>query len=452
MRWRKVLLIISILCIIVMSIMGCSSQKYNVQKSESVNLSQKAYDMMEYIASTYPNRSMGSDSQDLITSYLETQLAAFGYEVSNQVYTTEKAKDAKNIIAKKSVDTTQDTIVIGANWDNLYLSYDSKPDGTYQSGASIAALLTVAEYLYSKTLSYNLEIVFFAGSSDNWSGAEYYLNKLTSTQKDNIKLFINYGYIVGGDNLYIYAQEKDTKYSNLINEVVAVNELSTISKVPQYKNTLDATISNNQIFSYSHIGMFGNNIIFMNNEIPAINYLSINWKDTSYPIYTEVSGTSNILETSQDTLDYVVSRVSKEKILNQFDAVIKSTIYTIVDNGDTLLTTLDDDGINVFFQSQTAYYIFNVVVKIIAAAIILILVAYAKNLINKNREELVKLRQPQSDMIKIDLSKLRDGQITEEEIEKLIKAEEERLKGTKNNEDNNDKNDDDPFDDDGVFE
>ncbi len=451
MRKFRIVFIILILCIIAMSIMGCASQNYSINKSEEVNLSEAAFEKLEYISANYSNRSMGSEKQDEVVGYLNAQLTSFGYEVSEQTFTADSTT-SKNVIAKKSVNTTKDVIVLGASWDNMYEKYDTHPDGAYQTGASIAALLTISEYLSTKDLPYNLEIVFFAGSSGNWTGASYYLKKLTSEEKQNIKMFINYGYICGGDNLYIYAQEKATKYSNFINEVVAQNNISGITKVPQFKNTVAATISEDQIFTYSHIGMFGNNIIFMNNEIPSINYLSVNWSDYTYPIYTEVKGTANVIETENDTLEHMISRSTKEKIVSQFDSIIKSTVYTIVDNNETLMTTLGDDGITPFFQSQTAYYIFNVVVKILAAAIVLLFVAYAKNKISSNKDELQKMRASRSKIVNIDLSQLKDGTLTPDIFEEIIKQEEAKLKGEPLNKEDKTKKDDENIDDDDVFE
>ncbi len=454
---RKIQLFLCILAVlvIVLSFSGCTKSDFAVNKAEEVSLADEAYSLLESITANYPNRTIGSEASETFLTYLNNELISYGYEVTEQSFTSKKTKITKNVIAKKTKEESKGKIVLGANWDNMYEYFDSHPDGAYQSGASIATLLAIAKYISTKELIYDVEIVFFAGSSENWNGTQVYVDKLSEKQIEEIKLFVNFGYLAGGDNLYIYSRDNNVSYDSFIREVVSQNNVQGITKTPTFKNIFEATISDNQLYSYSHIGMFGNNVIFMNKQIPSIHFFSMNWSDLSNPICTEIKGMQNVLETSNDTLDNMKNRVSQEKIVSTLDSTIKSTIYTIVDNQEGLINVLQDRGEVVpFFYSNTAYYIFNGVIKILCIAAILLIVVYCKNYISKNKEVYAKLRVEPAGF-KVNLEKLKDGSITPEELEDIFKAEEEKLKGVQNKkEDNSSKSskDDDIISDDDVFQ
>ena len=438
-------MVVSIVVILLVSLISCSSKTYDVKKAESVNLGEVAYNEAFYIAEMYPNRTIGEEDANTFIDYIKTELTGFGYDVNEQLYTTSNNKAAKNVIAKKDKDGVDKKIIVGCNWDNTYTTFDQKPDGSYMTGSSIAALLTIAEYLKDKELNYDIEFVFYAGSLDGYSGAYYYMSKLTAQDKQNIQLYVNLGYIIGGDYQYIYARDKDTNYADFISQVNEANGI-TFEKVPQFKNTFPATISEEQIYRYSHIGMMGNNIIFMNNKIPSINYQSFNWKDISQPIYVEKKGMDNVGGTSNDTFENLSKRSGESTLIQQMNNVINSVVDVIYVNQEGIMPILEDaDEINTFTQSDAAYYIFNVAIKILAAAAIIIIVVFAKNQIAKNREEYRKIKEASP------INKVKSKEVTD--LEELLKmaqefAEEEEKKKNnddKNNDDNNNISEDDVF-------
>ena len=142
MRKAKLLILTILIAVICMSFMGCSSKTYDVKKADvQIDFSQDAYSQLEYVSNTYPNRTMGADeSLDFISNEMAS-LSAYGYEVTEQLFTIDNTKTTKNIVALKANASTQDKIVIGACWDNVYEAYDEHPNGAYQSGAAIAAAI-----------------------------------------------------------------------------------------------------------------------------------------------------------------------------------------------------------------------------------------------------------------------------------------------------------------------
>ena len=180
--------------------------------------------------------------------------------------------------------------------------------------------------------------------------------------------------------------------------------------------------------------------------------MSFNWSDYTYPIYTEKKGLENVSETSKDSYETLISRTSKETLVSQFNSVMNTTIYSIDANQAGLMEVLNDaDEVPEFLQANYTYYIFNIVIKILAVAIVLVLGAYSKSIISKNREKYAKLRQD-ANSINIDLSKLKNGEITEKDLEEIFKAEEAKLKGEAEPKEDDKKNNDDNISEDDVFQ
>ena len=102
MRKMKLFLCILAVLVIVLSLTGCSKKDFAVNKAEEVSLANEAYTLLESISTTYPNRTIGSEASETFISYLNSELTNYGYEVTEQTFTSKKTKTTKNVIAKKS--------------------------------------------------------------------------------------------------------------------------------------------------------------------------------------------------------------------------------------------------------------------------------------------------------------------------------------------------------------
>ena len=150
---------------------------------------------------------------------------------------------------------------------------------------------------------------------------------------------------------------------------------------------MDSTLVEDSIYSYSHFGMFGNHVYFMNELIPTLSYASFNWEDKTNPSWSEKKGEENVYETGNDTLETMVKRVGKDYIVNQLNTVLNSTISTIVVNQDSLLNILENpDEVSTFAQGNTAAYIFGIGVKLVIIVVIIVLTTISINNFKKNKD------------------------------------------------------------------
>lgn len=380
------ILVLTILC----SCFACSSKTYgDIEKSGDYALGESAFSILEDISEYYPNRSViSSESEDFVNE-LNLMISSYGYNVEKQDFTVlidSKSFETSNIVCLKDNPNTDKKIIIGCQWDNCYSYYTSSPDGAYESGAAIASLITLANYLKDKDLNYDLEIAFFGAGVKNWYGAKYYLNKLSAKEKENIQLMINYSMLGSGDNLYMYSRDKSVNYNDYFYQVANANGLNT-KKVPTNKRIMDSTLVEDSIYSYSHFGMFGNHVYFMNELIPTLSYASFNWEDKTNPSWSEKKGEENVYETGNDTLETMVKRVGKDYIVNQLNTVLNSTISTIVVNQNSLLNILEKpDEVSTFAQGNTAAYIFGIGVKLVIIVVIIVLTTISINNFKKNKD------------------------------------------------------------------
>ncbi len=395
-----IVLVLAILC----SCFACSGKTYeDVEKSENYALGESAYSLLEDIGEYYPNRSTISHESEDFVNELQSIISSYGYNVEKQNFTVlidSKSFETSNIVCLKDNPNTDKKIIIGCQWDNCYSYYTSSPDGAYESGAAIATLVTLAKYLQDKDLNYDLEIVFFGAGVKTWYGAKYYLNKLSAKEKANIQLMINYSMLGSGDNLYMYSRDKSVNYNEYFYQVANTNGLNT-KKVPVNKRIMDSALAENSIYSYSHFGMFGNHVYFMNELIPTLSYASFNWEDKGNPSWSEKKGEENVYETGNDNLETMVKRVGKDYIVNQLNTVLNSTISTIVVNQDSLLNILEKpDEISTFAQGNTAAYIFGIGIKLLIIIVIIILARVSINNLKTNKDLYKVLNEGMQNKIK----------------------------------------------------
>lgn len=388
---KKIITICMIILILSMSVMlfACDKKEYSLEKSTRIiDYKDEIYSNLQTISTIYPDRYDQSDSSQLFVEYLKTYMDGLGYEIFEQVFYLSSAdSNTCNIICKKE-SSSDKQIIIGCQWDNCYGSFnDSNPDGAYESGAAIATLMAIAKELKNKDLPFDLKIVFFGGGVRGYYGSEYFIGKMTQEEKEKTSLVINLSMLGGGDNTYMYSRDFDTNYNDTMYQIAEVNELN-FEKVPLDKRIINSKFSDSLKYDYVHIGMFGNQNVFMNEGIATVNYLSINWKDKSNPSFTEISGQTNIFETVGDTFENMISRVGEDKLKERLNNVLKSVVLSIDDYYGTLEQDLSDPTeIDSFIYGNEAYYIGVVVVKILCVGIIFIILTALRPKINKAKEK-----------------------------------------------------------------
>ncbi|MCI7401995.1 MAG: M28 family peptidase [Christensenella sp.] len=393
-RWLMLLILIILLASISIYFVSCSKDTIYLEKSQQeLDYKDEIMNNLRIVSTDYKNRYVSSSDSEVFVNHIVSYMGSeLGYDVSIQRYYVSSVDSITCNIECTKDSPSDKQIILACQWDNCYSSFDNaNPDGAYESGAAIATLMAIAKELKDKDLKYDLKIVFFGCAVQSYYGSEYYFGQMSEKEKEDTLLVINLAMIGAGDNTYMYSRDFSTNYNDTFYSIAEANELG-FTKVPLDKRIISSTFSNELSYDYVHIGMFGNQNIFMNNSIPTINYLSINWKDKSNPAYTEISGKDNVFETPNDTYQNMIDRVGEEVIKERLNNILKSVVLSL----DEYYSFVEQDlynptEINSFFLSDKAYYIGTIAVKILAVAVLYIILTKMQSIIQHNKGEYLKM-------------------------------------------------------------
>ncbi len=203
---------------------------------------------------------------------------------------------------KKSSVSEGKKVIISTGYDNTPY-YDSENDvynDNVSSAGNVAVLLYLTEYLSGLTeeLLFDVEIVFFGASQSNLAGAYAYTDNMTKKEIENTVLFINLDQITLGQNLYMYVNEFNTAQEDYISDVFKGSDVCFSAFNP--KTTLNSVYSG--VYDYSHRGLEGNNVAFMEKNITSLNVFSGYYEKMG--IRTEYEGSKTLIGTSKDNYAY----------------------------------------------------------------------------------------------------------------------------------------------------
>lgn len=424
---RKIFIAISILTMLTLlltAFAGCSSKSVEINKVVGVDaaLGDEAFAYMQTLAADYPARTMGASGDIEAAGFLSDTMTALGYtsEYSHaekkgiQAFKTtfsryvkyagdEELKDvwAYNVIftKKTAAEHSKGEILLTCQYDNLYsekADMSAKPwaaDGSYESGAAVAIVLTLANKLKDVDLGYDLTFAFFTGGSYCWRGALQYASQLDRTHLDNIKLVLNYGMLGGGENWYIYDGESATSYGGYLN--ACANGAS--AKVPNDRNIAQFILEEDSLFNYVNVGMLSNQHYFMNRGVPTANFLSLNWESNSQPLFTEMNGESNVYHTQDDTLAKMIERKGEDGIKKQLQEVIAASLTALnAENIGVLSQTLENaekEFPNATAQNAKTSSLVNVIFKAVVIALLIAASYVIKQYVFKNADKILPSKE-----------------------------------------------------------
>lgn len=206
-------------------------------------------DFARSLAKTYPFRKAYSEEEAKAGEMIRAEFDKLGYEVQVQPFTGSDGKQSNNYVAirkgagfySKSEGTgdyinTERYVVIGAHYDSKYSRKDLDKfnasqkeekgdnavvydyDGINDNASGIGALMTCAKELpeYSN-MAYNVILVAFGASSDDFAGANAFFNALTPDVKSKLEVMFCIDSIYAGDKIYassgMSSLMPDRKYS-----------------------------------------------------------------------------------------------------------------------------------------------------------------------------------------------------------------------------------------------
>lgn len=187
-------------------------------------------------AQRYPKRLAYSYQEQQAGEMIYRALVDLGYEVEVQSFTGSDGQGqsanyivripGEGFMSQREDDTyipTRRTVIVGAHYDtpgysqNLLteqvLDDDDEIeevdrilyDGLQNNASGVACLLTIADQVQNMTFAYDVIIIAFGASSDDFAGARAFLNNLTFEEMNSIDVMYCIESIYAGDKLYASA-------------------------------------------------------------------------------------------------------------------------------------------------------------------------------------------------------------------------------------------------------
>lgn len=420
---RKVLITITaVLCVFVLSVLTACSQaepQFDVVKNNG-EYGDKVFENMRYLAENYPDRSMGTEGELNTAKYLASRLSSLGYtseyssdegiglqrfKITNTRYdgTTMSDINVYNVIfTKKATTESKGEILLSTQYDNLYQEKTNdeiwRADGSYESGSGTATLLALAEIMSNIDYSYDVTFAFFTGGCYGFEGASQYVANLKSSNRENIKLNVNFSMLGGGDNLYLYTGENATDLGGYIRSAS-----EGLTPNPKDKNLAPFTMETSAMYAYTHIGMFGNHYFLMNKNIPTANFTSHNWSLNEHPFMTEMQGKVNVYHTADDTLAMMIGRKGEDNVKATLNNVVNSVLNTMSEENSQLrdgVLAKAKQQLSSKGQDSQQSSMATVAIKLITIAIFFGIALNVRNYVRKNRNLYIKEKPVEQEQIK----------------------------------------------------
>ncbi|MDE6758754.1 MAG: M28 family peptidase [Clostridia bacterium] len=418
---RKILIVlialIGVIAMIALTACSQSEPQFDLVKNNG-EYGDMVLGNMQYLAENYPDRTMSTQGELNTAKYLSSRLSDLGYtseysydeiiglqhfKVDFMRYDGSPVSDpnAYNVIFTKKAVESKGEIVLSAQYDNLYEEKAGgetwKADGSYESGSGSAVLLALAEIMSTVDYSYDITFAFFSGGCYGWQGAEHYVNHLKNAEIENIKLNVNFSMLGGGDGLYLYTGENVSDYGGYIRSAC-----DGLASNPKDKNVATFVMDSDATYSYTHIGMLGNQYCFINKNVPIANFMSINWSCNDDPFVTEMKGKANVYHTADDTLEMMIGRKGEDNVKVMLNNVVNGALNALSEENaeqrDSALATarqqIASKGQNTQASSMTT-----IALKLIAVAVFFGISLTVRNYVRKNRSLYVK-EQPKQEEIK----------------------------------------------------
>lgn len=224
--------------------------------------------------------------------------------IDNCTYTSQ------NVIYKKeSKVKTNYTVVLSAHYDTTYVEDTEKPgsgtivlDGINDNAGSVALLIAFAKELdINSDLPFNIEIVFFGASTNNYDGSRFYMRGVSDDKAKNILLNINFDKIAIGRFNYMYVNEFMTPQEKYFFKLAEGQNMKKLQNI----NTLDFSKDSPNGLNYTHFGLESDHAIFMARNINTLNFFSGDYENALTFGLSEYNNNQNITYTENDNYEYI---------------------------------------------------------------------------------------------------------------------------------------------------
>lgn len=315
-------------------------------------------------AQTYPMRTAYSSQESQAGEAIRNALEQMGYDVEVQFFSgSDGANQSANYIVRipgegfmeRQEDETylpvRRTVIVGAHYDTPgypereadeadnteddEMDLDDQAqilyDGLQNNASGVASLLTIAEQIQNTTFAYDVILIAFGASSDDYAGARAFVDQMTWDDVSSVDAMYCIESIYTGDKLYGSAGH---------------NSLDPGRKYERRRKLYEAydVVYNNMLRSRNNIDLLYNMsslVIDVNSDDQLDVYREITMTRSDYVPFDEV----NIPIVFIESYDYNFSRLDEMKEtrnlnLQDFGGHIRGTV---LDASEILLDELGEE-------------------------------------------------------------------------------------------------------------
>ena len=335
-----------------------------------------AYDYMAEFVTKYERR--GNDTT--CTEYLVEKFKSFGLDPFYSsgytddfdfAYSANVTYFSKNVAAVKKGNSSENTVVIGAGYDNVAgWSNDISANGAYSSGSGVGVLLALAEKFSSETFGFDIVFVCYGAEQMGYCGSGTFLRRLSTEQIKSIILYIDLNSLGAGDNLYMYCGETERLHESYFKDVGA-EAGAKLADIPDDKKII-AVQSDVTGLPYTHAMLDSALAYYYAKDINCVGFKSFNWDLEFIGYYRESASHQNIAYTKNDDLNTLAQYYGDDAKVKMNDVV--STVSAGLSK-DSFLQTMKDSALNIKKQDFTVWRIlYAVAVGLIFVLIIVLLI------------------------------------------------------------------------------
>ncbi len=321
-----------------------------ISAMEVSTIGEKIVETALYLEELHPYRGSGTDEETAAAETLAVMLEAYGFDyiydgyIDTFLYTpltdtsetttvTNQRKTSQNVVGYINNNQEQ-TIIIGAHYDNYTYDKTSDNTGFYDNLLGVAAALEIAYQLANTDgLEYNVMVAFWGAEEDGIHGSEYFVSSLTKDELSKIALYVNLDTLAVGDNLYIFTNETSDYHEEIFLEE-AENLGYELNSSPEDKQYTFAMLTERP---FMHLGIQSDNYYFTTNEVMCANFISYVWEDG---YLGESKTNASILYTENDNSEYIFASLSREVIEENMTEVSEIILATLT--RDDIVAVLEE--------------------------------------------------------------------------------------------------------------
>jgi alkaline phosphatase isozyme conversion protein len=251
-----------------------------------------AYSYMAALSDGIGRRIAGSANERRAALSIRDSFVALGYLPIVQLF---RADDGERIITSRNVvavkaGASEKIIVIGAHYDSV-----SVGRGAFDNASGVGLLLALAARLQPQATPYTIVFAAFGSEEVEYNGSRAYWRRLSSGQKADVLLMINFDSVAGGDQWCVYSGLGKKAWPRRLLQRLA----------PSLGLTLLTNPGLNEDYPYGTTGDWSDHVVFKRAGVPFAYFETTNWRIGAQDGDLNTADNGKIWHTRKDTVSWI---------------------------------------------------------------------------------------------------------------------------------------------------